>query len=115
MPIVELSIIPGEISDEGKLGMIWNCTNFTSTFMDFQITYEYAEQVSINEYMEKIKIAYHGIKYFASEDGQIFNNGVAIIKKTVPQQMKASTAGTMKGLADAISKTSKAVMIANFV
>jgi len=34
-PIVELTIVPGEISDGSKLGMTWNCTNFTSTFLDF--------------------------------------------------------------------------------
>ena len=68
-PVVELSLVPGENSDVNKLGLIWNCTNITSSFMDFQVFYEHADQISVNGIMEKINIIFHGKKYFAGTDG----------------------------------------------
>ena len=83
-PVIEVALVPGELSDASKLGLSWNCTNFTNTFMDFQVYFQHTEQISINDYKEKVKIDFHGKKYFTSEDGQMFNNEDAFAQRTIP-------------------------------
>jgi len=114
-PIVQLSIIPGEESDSSLLNFKWNCTNFTSTFMDFDLFYEYTDIVSTNYYKEKINVNFHGIKYWSADDGQHFLEDESVVEKKIPNQMDPALYGSIEGLAGILANGGKAVVVANFV
>jgi len=55
LAVIELSLLPGsESSDSSKLTMKWNCTNITSTFIDFEVSFDNIEQVSNSDYKDKM-------------------------------------------------------------
>lgn len=73
------------------------------------------EEVSINAAKERLKVKFIGNHYFAAEDTQTIDDEDLSISKEIPLQLEESFAETLGKITVAISKTSKAVMVANFV
>lgn len=69
VPIVEISVVPGEESDASLLNFSWNCTKVTDSYIEIQMLYDHEEEVSIYDYKEKLKVKFFGFKYFAASDG----------------------------------------------
>jgi hypothetical protein len=70
-PIVQLTILPGEMSSKPQLNFTWNCTSVTPMYMEFQLDFDFIPDISLYyDYKESIKVSFLGKRYFpAADDG----------------------------------------------
>ena len=63
-------MIPGPDSDENLLTFTWECIDFTNDWMDFLLTYNMTNKVSINSAgRDVLSVQFNGEQYFQSADG----------------------------------------------
>jgi Golgi nucleoside diphosphatase len=84
--------------------------------MDFVISYRTYQDVSIHDDEDALEVRFVGNQYFRSEDTKEFiEQSVAIVKKSVPSQVDPSTASVVAAATSAMSSSSQAFVIVNFV
>lgn len=95
-PIVHLEIIPGIYSNESRvLNFTWNCTHATHWYLDFEVDYEFKEEISFYEAQERVEVSFWGKKYFPASDFQVFARENETVHRAIPQQIDRDSAGML--------------------